>query len=54
MAATETMEACYVKCREKREIKDMKEVTLENGRSAAQDTCPVCGTKLTRMLPNKK
>jgi hypothetical protein len=28
MAATETMEAYCVKCREKREIKDMKEVTL--------------------------
>jgi uncharacterized protein DUF5679 len=54
MAATETMEAYCVKCRQKREIKDMKEVTLENGRRAAQGTCPVCGTKLTRMLPNKK
>jgi hypothetical protein len=54
MTATETMEAYCVKCREKREIKDMKEVTLENGRRAAQGTCPVCGTKLTRMLPNKK
>jgi len=54
MAATETMEAYCVKCREKREIKDMKEVTLGNGRRAAQGVCPVCGTKLTRMLPNKK
>ncbi len=54
MSATETMEAYCVKCREKREIKDMKEVTLGNGRRAAQGTCPVCGTKLTRMLPNKK
>ncbi len=54
MAATETMEAYCVKCREKREIKDMKEVTLGNGRRAAQGACPVCGTKLTRMLPNKK
>lgn len=54
MAATETMEAYCVKCREKRGIKDMKEVTLGNGRRAAQGVCPVCGTKLTRMLPNKK
>jgi hypothetical protein len=54
MAATETMEAYCVKCREKREIKDMKEVTLGNGRRAAQGTCPDCGTKLTRKLPNKK
>jgi hypothetical protein len=48
------MEAYCVKCREKREIKDEHEVTLDNGRRAAQGTCPVCGTKLTRMLPNKK
>ena len=48
------MEAYCVKCREKREINDEHEVTLDNGRRAMQGTCPVCGTKLTRMLPNKK
>ena len=47
-------EAYCVKCREKREIQDEREVTLENGRPASQGTCPVCGTKLTRILPSKK
>jgi len=39
---------CF-KCRQKREIKDPKQVTLKNGRSALQGTCPVCGTKLFRI-----
>ena len=43
------MEQGYcVKCREKREIKDPQKVTTENGRSAIQGTCPVCGTKIFR------
>jgi hypothetical protein len=36
-----------LKCREKREMQDPKEVTLKNGRAAMQGTCPVCGTKIT-------
>ena len=47
-------EAYCVKCREKREIKDPKEVTMKNGRNAIEGTCPVCGTKLFRMVSNKK
>jgi hypothetical protein len=43
-------QAYCVKCREKRDIQDPKEVTLKNDRKALQGTCPVCGTKLTRML----
>lgn len=43
-------EGYCVKCREKRsfdgEVKDLK-----NGSKAAQGACPVCGTKMTRMLP---
>ena len=43
-------EGYCVKGREKRsfdgEIKDLK-----NGSKAAQGACPVCGTKMTRMLP---
>ena len=39
-----------VKCREKRDFEgEVKE--LANGSKAAQDQCPVCGTKMTRMLP---
>ena len=39
-----------VKCREKRDFEgEVKE--LANGSKAAQGQCPVCGTKMTRMLP---
>ena len=47
-------EAYCVKCREKREMRDEKEVTFDNGRRAMQGICPVCGTKMTRILPSKK
>ncbi len=47
------MDAYCVKCREKREIKDAKDVTMKNGRNAVEGTCPVCGTKLFRMVGNK-
>jgi len=42
-------EAYCVKCREKRQFEG-EEVTLANGRRAAQGTCPVCGTKVMRIL----
>jgi len=42
-------EAYCVKCRQKREFEGT-EVTLKNGRKAAQGTCPVCGTKVMRIL----
>ncbi len=42
-------EAYCVKCRTKREFEGA-EVTLKNGRRAAQGTCPVCGTKVLRIL----
>src|SRR3954453_4253619 len=46
-------EGYCVKCREKREFEG-QEVEMANGRRAAQGTCPVCGTKMNRMLGNKK
>lgn len=46
-------EGYCVKCKTKREF-DGQEVTLTNGRPAAQGTCPVCGTKMNRMLSTKK
>jgi NAD-dependent SIR2 family protein deacetylase len=46
-------EGYCVKCHEKREF-DGKEVELANGRHAAQGLCPVCGTKMNRMLGTKK
>ena len=48
-----TYEGYCVKCKEKREF-DGQEVTLANGRPAAQGTCPHCGTKMNRMLGAKK
>jgi hypothetical protein len=48
-----TMQAYCVKCREKRDMEQEKEVTMKNGRNAVEGVCPVCGTKLFRMVGNK-
>jgi len=40
--------AYCMKCRQKREIKDPKQVTLKNNSQSVQGTCPVCGTKIFR------
>jgi hypothetical protein len=46
----QTYNGYCVKCREKRDFEgEVKE--LANGSKAAQGQCPVCGTKMTRMLP---
>ena len=42
-----------VKCREKRDFSG-QEVEMANGRRAAQGPCPVCGTKINRMLGAKR
>jgi hypothetical protein len=47
-------EGYCVKCREKRSIKNGKVETTSNKRQLAKGTCPVCGTTVTRFLPNKK
>ena len=44
------MDAYCFKCRAKREIKNPKRVTLKNGKLATQGICPVCGTKVFRIL----
>lgn len=41
------MKGYCLKCREKQEMNDAKEVTLKNDRPAMQGTCSVCGTKIT-------
>lgn len=43
-----TGEAYCVKCKEKREFTGNVEET--NGRRFAKGICPVCGTKVTRIL----
>ena len=47
------VEAYCVKCREKREMANAEEVTMKNGRKAMQGKCPVCGTKLFRIMGGK-
>jgi NAD-dependent SIR2 family protein deacetylase len=42
-------EAYCVKCKAKRTFEGTV-VTLKNGRNAASGTCPVCGTKVMRIL----
>ena len=44
-----TIQGYCLKCREKREMKDVQQMTLKNGREARQGTCATCGTKITVM-----
>ena len=47
------MEVYCTKCKEKREAKDVKQITMENGKPAQEGICPVCGTKLFQVIyPN--
>jgi len=43
------VQAYCMKCRKKVDIKDLKKVTLKNGRPAVQGSCPICGTKVFRI-----
>jgi NAD-dependent SIR2 family protein deacetylase len=43
------MEAYCMKCKEKREAKDVKAVTMKNGKPAQEGVCPVCGTKMFKI-----
>jgi len=43
------VEAYCVKCKEKRDMKDPKEVKLKNGKPAMKGTCPKCGTGMFRI-----
>ncbi|QQS39598.1 hypothetical protein IPM62_05900 [Candidatus Woesebacteria bacterium] len=38
-----------VKCREKREGKDLEPYTMKNGKKATKATCEVCGTKMFKI-----
>ena len=39
-----------VKCKEKREMKDVKIVEIKPGRPAAKGNCSVCGTGMYKIL----
>lgn len=43
-----------VKCKTKREMKNVQKVEIKPGRPAAKGKCPVCGTGMYRILPGKK
>jgi len=49
LGVADKYEAYCVKCRAKREFEGTV-VELKNGRKAAQGICPVCGTKVMRIL----
>ncbi len=38
-----------MKCKQKKEMKDVKEVEMKNGKKANQGVCPVCGTKMFKI-----
>jgi hypothetical protein len=43
------VEIYCVKCREQRMVRNPETVTLSNGRPAYRGSCPVCGTKVSRI-----
>jgi hypothetical protein len=47
-------EGYCVKCREKKAITGGKVEETKNGRRMAKGTCPTCGTKVSRFLPQEK
>ena len=50
----ETVIGYCVKCKEKREMKDVQKVEIKPGRPAAKGTCTVCGTGMYKILSSKK
>jgi hypothetical protein len=44
-------EGYCVKCKAKREMIDVKQVKMANGRPALKGKCPVCGTGMFKILP---
>ena len=43
------MQAYCVKCRDKKEMKSAKGITMKNGKPATQGICPTCGTKMFKI-----
>jgi hypothetical protein len=43
------MEGYCLKCRERREIKGARAITMKNGKPATEGTCPVCSTKIFKI-----
>lgn len=45
------IEAYCVKCKANRRMRDVKRVTMKNGRAAARGVCAECGTGMYKILP---
>ena len=43
------MDVYCVKCKDKVEVKNPKDVTMKNGRPAVSGTCSECGTKVFKI-----
>lgn len=43
------MQGYCMKCREMKEMKHPKPVTMKNGKPANQGVCPSCGTKICKI-----
>jgi len=43
------MQAYFVKCKAKKEMKNAKAVTMKNGKPATQGVCPTCRTNMFRV-----
>jgi len=48
------MEGRCMRCKKQVEIKDGKEVVMKNGMKAMSGVCPVCGTKVFRIMGKAK
>jgi len=46
--------AYCVKCKAKREMKEVQTVKMKTGRDALQGKCTVCGTGMYKILPKQK
>ena len=49
-----TSEAYCMKCKKKREMKDVKEVVMKNSRLAQKGRCGHCDTNMFKILGTKK
>ena len=43
------MEGYCMKCKGKKEMKNVKAVTMKNGKPASEGVCPDCGTKIFKI-----
>jgi hypothetical protein len=53
-AKDEAVTGHCLKCKEKRNMVEAKEVTMKNGRAAMKGTCEQCGTGMFKILGMKK